>query len=170
MALTEVARLALQDHVPLLQSGEYAKRYDWNVDMDWEAGLCHVRLYCPFTSVGVQTRHIYTLKLSFEYYNIEQPGVIFVNPETLQIGSSEDFQRWWPNIDGNPWINIQIDQGNPANSYLCFQWTYEFKKTHIAPERGDPKRWDPQRHNVVGVVYMVQRALLSEHYMGYRKQ
>jgi hypothetical protein len=73
-------------------------------------------------------------------------------------------------VDGNPWINIQINTGDPPKSYLCFQWTQEFKQTHPVPEQADPKKWNPEKHNVVGVVSMVQRALSSSHYKGFRKQ
>jgi len=38
------------------------------------------------------------------------------------------------------------------------------------PEQADPKKWNPEKHNVVGVVSMVQRALSSSHYKGFRKQ
>jgi hypothetical protein len=170
MALGAIARAALDDHLPLLREGFYAKRCDWQVDMDWETGLCHVQLTCGHRDGDKELTHTYLLRLSFDYYPREQPGVIFVSPDTREIGSSDVFERWWPNVDGNPWINIQINTGEPAKSYLCFQWTQEFKQTHSAPEPTDPKKWDPQKHNVVGVVQMVQRAIRSSHYKGFRKQ
>lgn len=164
-----MARLALEAHLPLLRDGEYAKRYGWQVDMDWQSGFCYVRMTCNYRSAGGDEAHVYMLRLSFDYYDAEQPGTTFVNPETREVGNAEDFQRWWPNVDGNPWINLQIQQP-PEKSYLCFQWTQEFKRTHSAVPQGDPKRWDPQKHNVVGVVRMVQRALDSPHYKGYRQK
>jgi hypothetical protein len=170
MAVGAIAKAALDDHLPLLREGWHAKRYGWQVDMDWETGLCHVHLGCTLRDGDKELQHNYLLRLSFDYYPREQPGVIFVNPATREIGSSETFERWWPNVDGNPWINIQINTGEPAKSYLCFQWTQEFKQTHSAPEPTDPKKWDPQKHSVVGVVNMVQRALSSSHYKGFRKQ
>lgn len=170
MALGAIAKAALDDHLPLLRDGLYAKRYGWKVDMDSETGLCHVQLQCPYQNGGAELQHTYLLRLSFDYYPREQPGVIFVNPGTREIGASDTFERWWPNVDGNPWINIQINTGEPAKSYLCFQWTQEFKQTHGVPEPTDPKKWDPQKHSVVGVVYMVQHALSSSHYKGFRKQ
>jgi hypothetical protein len=170
MAVGAIAKAALDDHLPVLRDGWHAKRYGWQVDMDWESGLCHVRLGCPFRDGATELRHEYTLRLSFEYYPREQPGVIFVDPATRELGTSATFERCWPNVDGNPWINIQINAAEPAKSYLCFQWTQEFKQTHSAPEPTDPKRWDPQKHSVVGVVNMVQRALSSPHYKGFRKQ
>jgi hypothetical protein len=169
MALSPVARLALEEHLPMLREGAHALRHGWQVDMDWDAGLCHVRLSCPYVNGDQSTNHIYVLRLSFEYYPLEQPGVIFVNARTREVGSQADFERWWPNIDGNPWINIQINGSDPGKSYLCFQWTQEFKQTHSAPEQSDPKKWDPEKHNVVGVVSMVQKALLSRYYKGHRK-
>jgi hypothetical protein len=168
MPLNSVAKAALEDHIPLLQAGCHARRYGWQVDMNWETGLCHVRLQCPYRDGTAELQHTYLLRLSFDYYPIEQPGVVFVNPETRETGSANMFERWWPNIDGNPWIAIQIT-GDPATSYLCFQWTHEFKTTHSAPVAGDPKKWNPQRHTVVGVVRMVQRALSSRYYKGFRK-
>src|ERR1700686_2762646 len=170
MALGAIAKAALEDHVPLLRACVYAQRYGWEVDIDWETGLCHVRLGCTYRSDGAEVRHSYLLRLSFDYYPREQPGVVFVDPETRTIGSRETFERWWPNVDGNSWINIQINQGEPEKSYLCFQWTQEFKQTHAAPAPDDPKKWDPEKHNLVGVVRMVQRAINSPHYKGFRKQ
>lgn len=168
MGLNAVAKAALEDHVPVLREGYHAQRFGWQVDMDWESGLCHVRLQCAYHDGSRELHHAYLLRLSFEYYPLEQPGVIFVNPETRESGSTE-FERWWPNVDGNPWINIQINPGDPGKSYLCFQWTHEFKETHAAPEAGDPKKWNPENHTVVGVVSMVQRALCSPYYKGFRK-
>ncbi|WP_029584626.1 hypothetical protein [Bradyrhizobium sp. URHD0069] len=171
MALGAIANAALDDHLPVLRDGFYAERNGWEVDINWETGLCHVRLRCaPPNATDKEVRHEYMLRLSFDYYPREQPGVIFVNPATREIGSSGDFERWWPNVDGNPWINIQINTGDPSKSYLCFQWTQEFKQTHAAPEQSDPKKWDPQKHTVASVVNMVQRALSSVHYKGFRKQ
>jgi hypothetical protein len=169
MALGAIAKAALEDHIPLLREGHHATRFDWHVDMDWETGLCHVRMQCPYRNSQAELQHIYLLRLTFDYYPLEQPGAIFVNPTTREVGSSNEFERWWPNIDGNPWINIQINSGAPAKSYLCFQWTHEFKETHSAPESGDPKKWDAEKHTMVGVVCMVQRALCSSHYKGFRK-
>lgn len=169
MALKPMTRAALEDQLPLLREGTYAARYGWQVDMDWETGLCHVKLRCTYRGADLPLEHLYLLRLSFEYYPIEQPGVIFVNPETREIGSAETFERWWPNVDDNPWINIQINTTDPSKSYLCFQWTQEFKQTHAAPAAEDPKKWDAKKHNLVGVVRMVQRALSSTHYKGFRK-
>jgi hypothetical protein len=170
MAVGAIAKAALDDHLPMLREGLLAKRYGWQVDMDWETGLCHVQLACAHRDGDKELQHAYLLRLSFDYYPLEQPGVIFVDPTTREVGSTETFERWWPNVDGNPWINIQINAGEPAKSYLCFQWTQEFKQTHSAPEPTDPKKWDPQKHSVVGVVNMVQHALSSPHYKGFRKQ
>jgi len=169
MGLSAIGKLALEEHLPLLKGGSHATRHGWTVDMDWEAGVCHVGLACPYVSSGQETVHQYMLRLTFEHYNLEQPGVIFVNPETREIGTPGEFERWWPSIDGNPWINIQIDTGTPAKSYLCFQWTQEWKQTHGPIEQTDPKKWDPEKHTVIGVVATIQRALLSAHYKGYRK-
>jgi hypothetical protein len=170
MGLNAVAKAALEDHIPVLREGYHAQRFRWQVDMNWESGLCHVRLKYALHRDGTrELQHAYLLRLSFDYYPLEQPGVIFVNPETREIGSTETFERWWPNVDGNPWINIQINPGDPAKSYLCFQWTHEFKETHSAPEAGDSKKWNPEKHTVVGVVSMVQRALGSPYYKGFRK-
>jgi hypothetical protein len=170
MALSAIAKAALDDHIPLLAQGHHAIRYGWNVDMDWQTGLCHVQLRSTHRNNGAELRHTYMVRLSFEYYPVEQPGVIFVNPVSREIGTSETFERWWPNVDGNPWINIQINVTEPTKSYLCFQWTNEFKQTHSAPAPTDPQKWDPDKHNVVGVVRMVQRSLDSGHYKGFRKQ
>ncbi len=170
MALGAIAKAALDEHLPLMREGYYGARYGWQVDMDWDTGLCHVQLRCAFRDGDLELQHTYLLRLSFDYYPLEQPGVTFVNPVSREIGSRETFERWWPNVDGNPWINIQINIGEPAKSYLCFQWTREFKQTHSVPEPTDPKKWDSQKHSVVGVVYMVQRALSSAHYKGFRKQ
>jgi hypothetical protein len=170
LALTAIAKCALEDHIPLLIGGVHATRYGWKVSMDWETGVCHVRMMAKPPPGAEKPGDAYTVRLTFDYYPIEQPGVIFVDPVTNVIGTSEQFERWWPNIDGNPWINVQISQGSPESSYLCFQWTQEFKRTHSAPPDEDPKKWDPEKHNVVGVVGMVQRALRSSFYKGYRKQ
>ncbi len=170
MPLSAIAKCALEEHIPLLLNGVYAKRYGWQINMDWDTGLCHVRLQCVYRKDEKEEPHAYMLRLKFDYYPTEQPNVIFVNPDTQEIGPLDQFERWWPNIDGNPWINIQIDRNNPEKSYLCFQWTHEFKQTHPALEKSDPKKWDPNKHNVVGVVNMVQKALNSQHYEGYRKQ
>ncbi len=170
MALSAIAKRALEDHVPLLTGGVHAARYGWKVDMDWEAGVCHVRMTAIRVEGGEKRVDTYVLRLTFDYYPLDQPGVIFVDPVTKAVGTAEQFERWWPNIDGNPWINVQINQGSPESSYLCFQWTQEFKRTHSAPPDDDPKKWDAEKHNVVGVVGMVQRALRSSYYKGYRKQ
>jgi len=164
-----MARLALEAHLPLLQDGEYARRYGWQVVIDWEAGFCYVRLACRFKSASGEETHVYMLRLSFDHYDAEQPGVTFVNPETRGVGTPEEFQKWWPMVDGNPWINIQIQQP-PEKSYLCFQWTHEFKETHAPLDPKDPKHWDPKKHNIVGVVRTVQRALDSGYYKGYRQR
>jgi hypothetical protein len=164
-----MARLALEAHIPLLQNGEYAKRYGWQVDMDWESGLCFVRLTTLFHEQEKEETNAYMLRMSFDYYPTEQPGAIFVNPKTKEVGSSQDFQRWWPNIEGNPWININI-QDPPEKSYLCFQLTHEFRVSHGPVPPNDPKKWDQGRHNVVGVVRAVQRVLDSSHYKGYRQR
>jgi hypothetical protein len=170
MALGAIAKAALEDHLPRLREGFHAKRYGWDVDMDWERGVCHVGLTRKFGEGANEALHTYMLRLTFDYYPTEQPGVIFVDPVSRATGESGTFERWWPNVDGNPWINIQINAGEPAKSYLCFQWTQEFKQTHSAPEIGDPKKWDPDKHTIVGVVCAVQRAISSSHYKGYRKQ
>ena len=170
MPLNEIAKAALVDHLPLLREGLHARRHNWHVDMDWETGLCHVRLTRLVIDGDVTVDHRYLLRLSFDYYPLEQPGVVFVNPNTRETGTSDSFERWWPNVDGNPWINIQINTGEPAKSYLCFQWTHEFKETHSPLEATDPKKWNPDKHNVVGVVSCVQKALSSQFYKGYRKQ
>ena len=170
MALGAIAKAALEDHLPQLRECLYAKRYGWVVDMDWETGLCHVRITREYHDGAKQVQHMYLLRLSFEYYPREQPGAIFVDPQTRAIGTAANFERWWPNVDGNPWINIQINAAEPTKSYLCFQWTQEFKQTHSAPASDDPKKWDPEKHSVVGVVKMVQRAINSAHYKGFRKQ
>jgi len=170
MALTAHAKRALEDHFSDLKEGVHAMRYDWEVNMDWETGLCHVRLDATRNTGGVTTTDPYALRLTFDYYPLDQPGVIFVNPKTKEIGAPDQFEHWWPNIDGNPWINIQINQADPGKSYLCFQWTQEFKQTHSPLADNDPKKWDPEKHNVVGVVSTVARALQSAHYKGYRKQ
>lgn len=168
MALSAITRAALEEHLPLLRDGEHARRHGWKVDWDEASGICYVEMQRHFGSPEVL--HKYLLRLSFNYYPQEQPGVTFVNPETRAIGAAEDFERWWPNIDGNPWINVQINAAEPAKSYLCFQWTHEFSETHGALAADDPKKWDQERHNVVGVAAMVQRAISSAHYKGYRKQ
>lgn len=170
MPLGAIARAALEDHLPLLRDGKYATRFGWEADMDWETGLCHLKMHCAYSNGGEPLRHSYLLRLTFDYYPTEQPGVIFVNPVTREVGLSGEFERWWPNVDGNPWINIQINAAEPGKSYLCFQWTQEFKQTHSPPGADDPKKWDAEKHNVVGVVRMVQRALNSSHYKGFRKQ
>jgi len=166
MALSEIARAALEEHLPLLCDGEHARRHGWKVDCDEASGICHVEIRCAFGTV----LHKYLLRLTFHYYPREQPGVTFVDPETRLLGTSADFERWWPNIDGNPWINVQINASEPAKSYLCFQWTHEFMETHAPLASDDPKKWDEERHNVVGVVAMIQRAISSSYYKGYRKQ
>ena len=170
MALSEIAKLALKEHLPDLVEGTYARKYGWQVDMNWETGLCHVRLTCPSPSGEQGEMDTYMLQLAFDYYNMEQPGVRFVSPADRRIGERDEFERWWPNVDGNTFINMQLVQDNPAKSYLCFQWTHEFKETHAALADGDAKKWDPNKHSVVGVVRMVQRALNSSHYKGYRKK
>jgi len=152
-----------------MTGGFHALRYGWDVDMDWEGGFCYVTISRPFQNGAQEVMHTYMLRLSFEYYPIDQPGVIFVNPETRQIGAAGEFECWWPNIDGNPFINIQINKSDPAKSYLCFQWTHEFSETHGALPDNDPKKWDPAKHDVVGVVRIVHRALSSTYYKGYRK-
>jgi hypothetical protein len=169
MPLPAIAKAALADHLPLLREGALAKRFGWIVMMDDDTGLCHVRLQCPYRHLETVLNHAYLLRLSFDYYPLEQPGAIFVNPATREIGTPDAFERWWPNLDGNPWINLQINASEPAKSYLCFQWTQEFKQSHSAPAASDPKRWDPNKHSVVGVVNMVQKALNSSHYKGFRK-
>ncbi len=169
MALSVMSRLALQKHIPLLQDGHYAKRYGWQVNMDWETGVCHVRLICPFVDKELRKEHVYMIQISFDYYPAEQPGVRFVDPETRQVGNSETFQRCWPNIEGNPWINVQMNAQDPGASYLCFQWTHEFRKTHGQPEPTDPKTWNSDKHSVVGVIRMIQKALNSPYYKGYRQ-
>jgi hypothetical protein len=134
--------------------------------MNWESGVCHIRLSCPSPGATQGETDAYMLELRFEYYNTEQPGVRFVNPEDGRIGDISEFERWWPNFDGNPYINVQIVQNEPSKS----QWTHEFKETHSPLADGDTKKWDPNKHSVVGVVRMVQRALNSPHYKGYRKK
>lgn len=162
-----MARAALDEHLPLLT--ERGKRHRWLIDMDHGAGICHVGMSAPFLRDGAEEHHSYLLRFSFDYYPIEQPGLVFVNPENREIGSATEFESWWPNIDGNPWINVQINPSDHLKSYLCFQWTQEFKQTHGALAADDPKKWDPEKHNVVGVAEMVQRALRSSWYKGYRK-
>jgi hypothetical protein len=154
----------------MLKEGVHAKRHGWDVDMNWETGVCHVRMTAGRLDGADKGVDTYLLQLTFEHYPLEQPGVIFVDPVTKAVGNPDQFERWWPNIDGNPWINVQINQGSPESSYLCFQWTQEFKRTHSAPPDSDPKKWDSQKHNVVGVVSMVHRALRSSYYKGHRKK
>lgn len=95
MPLNEMSKAALADHLPLLLEGVHAKRHSWHVDMDWETGLCHVRLTRLVREGDVEAEHRYVLRLSFDYYPIEQPGAIFVDPNTREIGSSDNFERWW---------------------------------------------------------------------------
>ena len=170
MPLSPIARRALEAEMPDLIGGPLATRYGWKAEMDWESGLMHVTLTCPYRMDGSEASHTYCLQLTFDRYPLEQPGVRFVDPATRAIGEAGTFERWWPNIDGNPWINIQINTNEPSKSYLCFQWTQEFRQTHSPPEATDPKRWDPEKHNAVGVIRYVQRALNSGFYRGYRKQ
>ncbi len=165
-----MAKRALEEHLPELMRGVHAARYGWTVEMDWDTGICHVALSAARRVGDQEALDPYLLRLAFDYYPIEQPGVIFVQPKTKEIGTAAEFERWWPNIDGNPWINVQINTSSPENSYLCFQWTQEFKKTHGPVPDDDPKKWNPEKHSIVGVVGMVQRALRSSHYRGYRKQ
>lgn len=165
-----MTRKALEDHIPILSGGHHAILHGWVVEMGWETGLCHVQMTCPFGAEPERVNHIYMLQISFDRYPIEQPGVRFVDPKTRCVGEPAEFEHWWPNVDGNPWINVQIDSAQPAKSYLCFQWTQEFRQTHSAPEANDPKRWDAEKHTVAGVASMVQRALKSPFYKGYRKQ
>src|SRR5438132_1499811 len=146
MTLSAMAKAALEKHLPELQDGLHARRYGWKVDIDEESGLCHARLFRPWRNGVEEVVHDYLLRLSFDYYPIMQPGAIFVHPESREIGAAAEFERWWPNIDGNPWINVNVNQAEPAKSYLCFQWTYEFKQTHAEPEASDPKKWDPAKH------------------------
>jgi len=91
MAVGAIAKAALEEHMPMLRECVHAQRYGWEVDMDWETGLCHVRLGRTYVSEGVEVRHSYLLRLSFDYYPREQPGVIFVDPASQTIGSRETF-------------------------------------------------------------------------------
>jgi hypothetical protein len=170
MGVSAMAEAALRDHMPLLQAGHHAKHYGWEVEMDWATGICHVHLSRPYGVGEGSTIHRYRLRITFDRYPVEQPGVHFVDPATGEIGPPHTFMATWPNVDGNPWINVNINANEPQKSYLCFQWTQEFRQTHAVPAESDPKRWDPKRHTVVGVVRLVQLALSSSHYKGYRTQ
>lgn len=111
--------------------------------------------------------HAFTLRLECEYYPTHPPDVRFVNPETLEYDPKADEQHL-------PKLHAPYCYVHPVYPYqspspygvqlVCSSMTLGY---YISGHNPQPhERWEPEKHTIGTSIYIVHRALHSEHYQG----